>query len=217
MIAALHYYNSYNTFIDKEKNRERRISPYKTKEYKNTELTYFLNKSLNDNIKSYMFELSTNFNGLKNIANNIYEKISYNFPMETLEENFKSFASTYNRFIGFLQENSENGMNFKSMLKSTKKIINDNEAVLNELGISISEDGFLSMDKENDSIFSVNTDEIKDFYSTVYDKMCNFMAEPMSNHMNFKDFSYYFNYSGDYDKNKSFKIIEQGLLVDIKL
>lgn len=217
MIAALHYYNSYNSYIDREKNRERKISPYKAKEYKNTDLTYFLNKSLNDNVKSYMFELSTNFNGLKNIANNIYEKISYNFPMETLEESFESFASTYNRFIGFLQENSENGMNFKGMLKSTKKIINDNKAILNELGIDISEEGFLSIAQQNDGVFSIDTEEIKDFYSSIYDKMCDFMSEPMSNHMNFKDFSYYFNYSGDYDKNKSFKIIEQGLLVDIKL
>ncbi len=217
MIAALHYYNSYNAYIlDKGKNRERKISPYKTKEYKNTELTYFLNKALNDNVKSYMFELSTNFNGLKNIANNIYEKVSYNFPMETLEESFQTFASTYNRVIGFLQENSQNGTNFKSMLNATKKIINDNKDILNNLGISISEQGFLSI-QEDSTMVDIDAGQIKSFYSNIYDNMCSFMSEPMSNHMNFKDFSYYFNYSGDYDKNKSFKLIEQGLLVDIKL
>ena len=70
MLATLHFYNSYNTFtLDKEKTREHKTSPYlkynkQSNQYKDTEFKYFLNKSLNDNIKSYMFELSTNFNSL---------------------------------------------------------------------------------------------------------------------------------------------------------
>ena len=77
MLSTLHFYNNYNSFIlDKEKIRERKASPYlqykkQSNQYKDTEFKYFLNKSLNDNIKAYMFELSANFNGLKNIVNNI--------------------------------------------------------------------------------------------------------------------------------------------------
>ncbi len=113
MISTLHYYNSYKPFIlDRQRARERKrkASPYKQtqgQKYKDTELTYFLNKSLNDNIKSYMFELSSNFNGLKNVANNIYEKMYYGLSLDNLDENFEKFTHTYNRFKGFLEENTE--------------------------------------------------------------------------------------------------------------
>ncbi len=221
MISTLHYYNSYTPFVlDKEKIRERKTSSYKTysNKVKNSQMTYFLNKSLNDNVKSYMFELSSNFNGLKSTANNIYEKIYYNSHMEDLEENIEEFTHTYNRFIGFLEENTENSGGFTSILKNVKNFINENESTLKDIGINISNSGFLSIEEDkNINGKNINKEKAKKFYLDFYDKMCDFMKEPMSNHMDFKDFSYYFNYGGDYNKNSSFKLIEQGLLVDITL
>lgn len=222
MISTLHYYNSYKPFIlDKQRARERKASPYKQtqgQKYKDTELTYFLNKSLNDNIKSYMFELSSNFNGLKNVANNIYEKMYYGLSLDTLDENFEKFTHTYNRFKGFLEENTENSGNFTNILEKTKDIINENVDILDNIGIDISENGFLKLRKDDDTKnYNVEDGQIKKFYRNIYEKMCEFMSQPMSSHMEFKDFSYYFNYSGDYDKNNSFKLIEQGILVDISM
>ena len=222
MISTLHYYNSYKPFIlDKQRARERKASPYKQtqgQKYKDTELTYFLNKSLNDNIKSYMFELSSNFNGLKNVANNIYEKMYYGLSLDTLDEKFEKFTHTYNRFKGFLEENTENSGNFTNILEKTKDIINENVDILDNIGIDISENGFLKLRKDDDTKnYNVEDGQIKKFYRNIYEKMCEFMSQPMSSHMEFKDFSYYFNYSGDYDKNNSFKLIEQGILVDISM
>ena len=222
MISTLHYYNSYKPFIlDKQRARERKASPYKQtqgQKYKDTELTYFLNKSLNDNIKSYMFELSSNFNGLKNVANNIYEKMYYGLSLDTLDENFEKFTHTYNRFKGFLEENTENSGNFTNILEKTKDIINENVDILDNIGIDISENGFLKLRKDDDTKnYNVEDEQIKKFYRNIYEKMCEFMSQPMSSHMEFKDFSYYFNYSGNYDKNNSFKLIEQGILVDISM
>lgn len=224
MISTLHYYNSYKPFIlDNKKARERKTSPYKKynseyEKYKSTERTYFLNKSLNDNIKSYMFELSSNFNGLKNIANSTYEKIHYGVSPDNLEENFESFTHTYNRFIGFLEENTENSTGFTKILEKTKNIINKNVDILKDIGINISKSGFLSIKEDNSTKnTTVDNEEIKKFYHNIYDEMCNFMSQPMSNYMDFKDFSYYFNYSNDYNKNSSFKLIEQGMLVDISM
>lgn len=222
MISTLHYYNSYKPFIlDRQRARERKASPYKQtqgQKYKDTELTYFLNKSLNDNIKSYMFELSSNFNGLKNVANNIYEKMYYGLSLDTLDENFEKFTHTYNRFKGFLEENTENSGNFTNILEKTKDIINENVDILDNIGIDISENGFLKLRKDDDTKnYNVEDGQIKKFYRNIYEKMCEFMSQPMSSHMEFKDFSYYFNYSGNYDKNNSFKLIEQGILVDISM
>ncbi|MFR4985823.1 MAG: hypothetical protein ACLUCH_00360 [Lachnospirales bacterium] len=222
MISTLHYYNSYKPFIlDRQRARERKASPYKQtqgQKYKDTELTYFLNKSLNDNIKSYMFELSSNFNGLKNVANNIYEKMYYGLSLGNLDENFEKFTHTYNRFKGFLEENTENSGNFTNILEKTKDIISENVDILDNIGIDISENGFLKIRKDDDTKnYNVEDEQIKKFYRNIYEKMCEFMSQPMSSHMEFKDFSYYFNYSGDYDKNNSFKLIEQGILVDISM
>ncbi|WP_317366481.1 hypothetical protein [uncultured Tyzzerella sp.] len=222
MISTLHYYNSYKPFIlDKQRAKERRTSPYqqnKGQKYKDTEISYFLNKSLNDNIKSYMFELSSNFNGLKNVANNIYEKMYYGLSLDNLYENFENFTHTYNRFKGFLEENSENSGNFTNILGKTEDIINENIDMLDHIGIDISENGFLKIRKDEDiTNYNIEDDKIKNFYRNIYDKMCEFMSKPMSSHMDFKDFSYYFNYSGDFNKNNSFKLIEQGILVDISM
>ena len=224
MLSTLHFYNNYNSFIlDKEKIRERKASPYlqykkQSNQYKDTEFKYFLNKSLNDNIKAYMFELSANFNGLKNIVNNIYEKIYHNLPMETLDDKLESFTTMYNRFIGFLEENTENSGEFKDILDNTKNTINENIDILNQLGINISKNGFLNLKNDQQiNLHNIDTHKSQKFYLNLYNKICSFMEQPMSNYMDFKDFSYYFNYSGDYDKNKSFKIVEQGILIDIIL
>lgn len=223
MLSTLHYYNSYRPFIlNKIKDRENKTSPYKSaksiRQYKNTDFTYFLNKALNDNVKSYIFELSINFNSLKNISNNIYEKMHYNLPVDTLKDNIDNFVLAYNRFVGFLQENIENSKHFENILNKTKNDINNNLKILDNLGINISSNGFLNIREGlNLQENQIDKEETKSFYNNIYEKICSFMVEPMSNYMDFKDFSYYFNYSGDYNKNKSFKIIEQGLLLDISL
>lgn len=224
MISMLKCYQGNDMLSNIEKMRERKISSYRaysnSKSYKQSELTFFLNKALNNNVKSYVYELSANFNELKNISNSIYEKLYYNTYSEKLPDNIKTFTSTYNRFIGFLNENISNSPSFKGILDNVTNFINQNVSTLKKLGVKIQKNGFLDTDFEEDLEISrdlVEDKNIQNFYNSLYNKLCDFMKEPLSNHMEFKEFSYYFNYSGDYNKNKSFKIIEQGLLVDIAL
>lgn len=223
MISSLHYYNSYDNFINRKK-RQQKISPAKlyknqTKSLKNSEFTYFLNKSSNDNVKTYIYEMSSNFNGLKNIANSMYEKLYYDLPSENIEDNLKNFTSIYNRFIGFLEENIGNSTRFKKMSNSIKNLIKENKDTLKDLGINISQNDFLSLKNEEQTEVSsnINIDKTKTFCLDLYKNICNFMEYPMTNYMDFKDFSYYYTYSGDYDKTKSFKVIEQGNLIDISV
>ena len=216
MIATLYYDNSY--FINR-KNIARRTSPYspyRQKRYKNNEKSYVLNRSLNNNIKSYMSELASNFNGLKNISNNIYEKISSNFSMKDLQENFGKFADSYNNFVKFIHQNEGGSKKFKKILNSLQNTVESNEEILDDLGIKLDND-FLNFDTEKYNKSIIDLSKIKNFCSDIYSKICDFMKEPMSNYMNFKDFSYYFNYSSDYNKNNAFKVIEQGMVVDISL
>lgn len=223
MIASLHYYNSYDNFINRKK-REQKTSPAKlyknqTKPLKNSDFTYFLNKSSNDSVKTYIYELSSNFNGLKNIANNMYEKLYYDLPSENIEDNLKNFTSIYNRFIGFLEENIGNSNSFKKMSNSIKDLMQKNKDTLKDLGINISKNDFLSLKNEQETAVSSNidVDKTKTFCLDLYKNVCKFMEHPMTNYMEFKDFSYYYTYSGDYDKTKSFKVIEQGNLIDISV
>lgn len=223
MIAGLHYYNSYSNFINRKK-QEPKISPaklYKSKlkSIKNSELTYFLNKSSNDNVKTYIYELSSNFNGLKNIANSMYEKLYYDLPSESIEDNLKSFTSIYNRFMGFLEENTANSTSFKKMSNIIKDLINKNKEILKDLGINVSKNEFLSLknEQEVEESSNIDVDKTKTFCLDLYKNVCNFMEHPMTNYMDFKDFSYYYTYSVDCDKSKSFKVIEQGNLIDVSL
>lgn len=229
MLTSLYYYNYYKPFIfDKNirfnyKNyiyydHNNTLESYNNDSNVNNELSYFLNKSLNDNVKSYMFELSTNFNSLKNISNNISERL-LEIPKEPLKNALKNFISIYNDFIQFLEKNISNSQRFKTILDYTKSIVESNSDILLSLGISIDSNGFLNIinNDNNLNLFNLDKKSIKKFYFSLYENTCDFMKDPMSNHMEFKDFSYYFNYFSDYNNSKSFKVIQRGILVDILL
>ncbi len=218
MISTMYYYNISPYMSDKGINRKGKYTvkpnPYKS----NKDITYFLNKSLNEDIKSYATDISKNLNTLKNIANNIYQKMYNGTSVEDMQESFEKFVSSYNGFAKFLKKNTGNSKGFEDLLEDTSDMIEENGEIFAKLGISMDEDGFLDISNFSKKDFkSINMEDAKNFYQNFYDKLCNFMKQPMSNHMNFKDFSYYFTYAGDYNTNKSFKLIEQGLLVDICL
>lgn len=219
MISAMHYYNiSPYMFNRKTVRKGSYTNTSKTNPYAKGDLTYFLNKSLNDNIKAYVTDVSSNVNNLKNITKLIYQKLYDNTSMENLKGSFEKFVTGYNRFVGFLKKNTGNSKGFEKLLDDTENIINDNKEVLKEVGIDVSKEGFLDIKNlENIDYKQVDSTKAQSFYQGFYEKLCEFMKQPLSNHMNFKDFSYYFTYAGDYNTNKSFKLIEQGLLVDICL
>lgn len=216
MLTNLYYYDYYKPYILDKKERSFNTS------FQNKDKKYFMNKSLNDNVKSYIFEVSHNFNGLKSVSNNLKEKLNTKYMTEGIKEDIENdienFAQTYNRFIGFLDENSENSKKFKNMSSNIKNFLKNNTQVLNKMGINISEDFYLSV-KENNNLKSIQRDKenLNKFYTKIYNTLCKFMQEPMSKHMGFKEFSFYFNYSCGYDKDKSFRLIEQGILFDYML
>lgn len=223
MLTTLHYYNYYKPYILNNNKKKLNKSATSFKNIPN-EREYFMNKALNDNVKSYIFEMSSNFNGLKNISNNLTEKLQTRFMTEPIKEeieyNIENFTKTYNSFIGFLDENTENSVNFKNVANNIKNLFSDNNKILDKMGIIINENGFLDV-KENNNLKTIQRDKetLKEFCSKVYKSLCKLMQDPMCKHMEFKDFSFYFNYTSDFkfNKNKSFKIIEQGLLVDIQV
>lgn len=212
MLTNLYYYDHYKPFIINKKDS---ISApiAKTKNGKKA-TSYYLNKSLNTNVCLYIENLSTSFNTLKNISNNILEK-----PKYTLDKNKKnlisSFTLAYNDFIKFLRNNSDNSKDFKNIENIIKDSIIKNKEFLKDININVSDDMLLSFNNEEIAC-SLTTQNVKSFYKDMYSNLCSFMKEPMSNHMNFKEFSYYFNYSYA-QKNASFKMIEQGILIDIAL
>lgn len=218
MLTTLFYYDYYKPYILDKKNKEN-LRNFPSQKSCSTDRIYFMNKSLNDNVKSYIFEISSNFNGLKNISNHLTEKLETRFMTEPIKEeienSIENFTKTYNRFIGFLNENLENSQEFKNIYNNIINFSINNKKILNKMGINIKSNGLLYV-KENNDLKSIQKDKetLKSFYSKVYNNLCKFMQEPMANHMEFKDFSFYFNYSNDF-KNTSFRLIQQGILVDI--
>lgn len=218
MLTTLYYYDYYKPYIlDKNSTSSKNFISKKEALMKKS---YFMNKSLNDNVKAYIFEMSSSFNNLKNISNHLTEKLETRFMTEPIKEdienNIENFTKMYNNFIGFLEENSENSYKFKNISSNIKKFSASNKKILNKMGININSNGFLYV-KENNDLKNIQKDKeiLKTFYSKIYNNLCKFMQEPMSKHMEFKDFSFYFNYSNNFNKNSSFKLIEQGVLIDI--
>lgn len=218
MLTSIFYYDYYKPYI-LNKDNKKNLRSFSFQKNNSTERTYFMNKSLNDNTRSYIFEMSSNFNGLKNISNALTEKLETRFMTEPIKEeienNIENFTKIYNRFIGFLDENLENSEKFKNISNNIKTFSANNIKILNKMGINIGSNGLLYI-KENNDLKNIQRDKeiLKSFYSKIYNSLCKFMQEPMSNHMEFKDFSFYFNYSNEF-KNNSFRLIQQGVLVNI--
>lgn len=219
MIASMHYCNYYKPYILDKNNACIKNGLYSQYQKSRKKTAYYLNKSFNNNIKEYMSEMSLNLNSLKNISNNLSESLETSFVNKNLyqdiENNLNNFTFTYNKLIGFLDKNKENNLKFNNMSENIKSFMKNNQKFLNRIGIDISKEGFLSINDNNDiKMIKRDKNNIKNFYRKVYKNLCNIMQEPMSAHMNFKDFSYYFNYYNGYNNENSFKIIEQGILLD---
>ncbi len=176
-------------------------------------LEYFLNQASTPAVISYINELSQSFNNMKGICLDISAKISANVYYEDSAYDFARFCSMYNSFIGFLRENAINSDYFYSISRDITYYIKDNKNFLYNLGITILENGFLRLKKINEDNLNRNTCVfLEDFYS----KMCNFMQIPMTEYMKFKDFSCYFTYSCDYNTDSAYKLVDQGVLLDLE-
>lgn len=207
------------------------------KENGNYVYAILLNKTYSNKIVDYAHTLYTSILDLKDSAKDLdYFVDEYKIvedKIETLDEERKrkvnemfedkvsKFIDDYNNAVRFAdtQIHSQSLKDFSSELSD---VLNEHKQVLDSLDIS--------GDNENQIIKNFDLTNVSDKLSIdeklnclqnliedIYDSTQYILSKPMSEHMNFKGLSYYYNYKLDKYEANTFELIEAGMIVDIIL
>lgn len=231
MLTNLFYYGYYKPYIFKDDNKDliakKNINEIVKNSTGSKHFSFFLNKALKDEIIKYASNISSDYNSIKSTALFVFDRINRN---EGKYEDFKQdlcdgmfdFVNQYNEYRDFSNVYDKNSKALNEFAENLKDRVYKNEEFLEEVGIHINEDGFLFFNK--DKFDSMNKEELysklgnlRQFCKDIYNDTCKAMEIPMSNHMNFRDLNYYYSYVFALVEPNTFKIVQEGMLVDIAL
>ena len=236
MPTNIFYYNYYKPYILKENNNikstrrssaKKEIAQSKKAKSGDNSYSYFLNKSIKRDLVSYATEISKNLNSIKDTSKYMVNRYSKNDLAKSDELNnfadgLEDFVNEINGFEVFYDKTSKESSalnGYKSILDTR---IDENRQALYNIGVTKSKDDVLSFDREkfysiNKNNYIDNIFECAEMFDDIYNDTCEVMRLPMTEHMNFKNLDYYYNYAYESKNKYSFKFIETGFMVDIKL
>lgn len=196
-----------------------------------------LNKSYSNKVVNYAHTLYTSILDLKDSAKDldyfideyktVEEKISTlndekkKKVNEIFENKISKFTDDYNYAVEFAntQMHSQTLKNFSLELSD---ILIGHKEVLDSLNITgdFKNKIIKNFDlTDTTSKFSIDEklNSIKNLVEDIYDSTQYILSKPMSDHMNFKGLSYYYNYKLDKYEANTFELIEAGMIIDVIL
>ncbi len=222
--------------VEKSSNLERQSLFKKNEKNDNPDDKVYLNRSLKKDVVDFANNLSKSVLTVKDSSKYLlfkmdkFDDVEEDFDSEGLEDadrestydELNNFAKSLNRSSDFLenQQQSQGIVNFSGKIS---ELMGENADSLGKLGITkSSEDGKVTFDEsvvQNlnsvDLISAVKN--IKPMVKEIYNDSKHILESPLSNHMNFKGLTYYYNYKYPSIKQDTFKLIESGLVVDVLL
>ncbi len=231
MITSLYYYNYYKPHIFK--NSETKVVkqvPFKqTVSYNNDKKPVNLSKAYNKNVIDYVNDLSTTINSVKVAGNETFQAFKrINGNTRRSEEELKDdliialddLASSLNATNNFSNDVSQS-VDYNRYNDTIKEIFQNNKSVLEDIDLSYVDGNFnfdvLSFESKDLGELKTKVSLSENVINEINLVTKDFMEIPMSKHMEFKSFSYYFNYAlGVMDKD-SFGVIGSGTILDLQL
>ncbi len=236
MITSIYYYNYYRPRILKSDSTQVRQLPIKKLITSSQEKNYNLSTAYKDNVISYARNLSESINSTKTSTNETItliddfivdddrekqglKKKNDSKNVTSLGKSFKKLADALNKTLNF-EKSSSQSEEYNQFAKNIANIAGNSYA-LSDLGFNYN-DGELSFNEEKFNTLNIEeaTDYVKEAYKDlkdIYKNTGEFMSKPLSNHMSFKSFSYYYSYSTGIVKNDSFNLISTGTLLNLQL
>lgn len=194
--------------------------------YKQNVLSYAkeLSSSVNDTrtssdeIINLVKDLSDDENTKPN-SKELKKKKSDSDILKGARSGIKKLANALNKTISFSKDTSQSD-DFDKFSINLKDIVANSDG-LKDIGIDFADNKY-SLDEE---IFEdASVDKVKNSLegalsdlNKIYSSTREFLSKPLSSHMEFKSFSYYYSYSAGIMKNNSFNLIETGTLLNLEL
>lgn len=236
MLTNIYYYNFYKPYMIKSVSSSNSSTATKRKipttAAKGENLSFQLNKALKTDVVQYAKDMTKYIVGLKDSAKNtvrdmeelqenIYEK-GFDTAKEWLEEDMQEFTEGINQALDF-SDQQQHSQAIKEFSSEISYILSDNAKELSEMGIQQDENGRLSFQKEKFDELSQSDAQGSlsgavrnsiDAFRNIYAQTTDILTVPMSEHMHFKSLNYYYNYRLGSLYNDTFRIIEEGMIVD---
>ncbi len=237
MITSLHYYSYYRPRILRSDDNAVRQVPFKKTVAYSKAKPYNLSTAYKDNVISYAKDLSDSVNDTKTFTGETLSfintmvtddnereqlglaKKSNTKQINSLKKTLKQLVKSFNKTKGFA-ENDNQSESFDLFSKNIEDIVSRGGA-LEDIGMYYSNGEY---HYDENKLDYANYEEIKDKIVGAYDDLNEihratneFMSKPLSSHMSFKSFSYYYSYSSGIVKNDSFNLISSGTLLNLEL
>ncbi len=236
MITSLHYYSYYRPRILKSDNNAVRQVPFKKTVATSIPKPYNLSTAYKEDVISYAKDLSDATNDTKNSTNETLYLIdsmisdddereqrglgkkSNSKTIDNLKKSLKDMVKSFNKTSDFADKVSQSE-GFNDFSQNLLNIVN--EESFQELGIYYQDDKYHYDEEKLASVSDENAKQkILSAYQgikEIYKETGDFMKKPLSSHMSFKSFSYYYSYSAGVIKNESFNLISTGTLLNLEL
>ena len=232
MITNLFYYGHYRDFVQRTTRPENAnfngilMGPGHARQAASTS-SVLLNKSHDNRIFGFVNELSRNVVGLKDAAKMfIYDTDSLiskdrngmNFEnhLRWIEEDLRHFASYYQN-LDSISQRVRHSPQLTNFTHNIRHITQQNEFLLSQLSVVHADEEGLSYHgfgtAATPEIARVTAETLREAYDATRD----FLIHPMTQHMQFKDLNYYYNYTIGRAPDDTFRLIESGILVDIMI
>lgn len=237
MLTNIHYYNNYRNSVlnnkgsrNQKKQAEKFLNNLSTENTKSSDKSILMNKAYNPKVISYISDIASTVNELKTSTNSIIKEFksinkSFKYKGETetfniIKDELDDFIDAYNTSTDIFNKNVKESNYLKDYYSDIKGTLNKNVAQLNNIGVKLDENNKLTFDEEEfDNIsLSDKVDSLKNvrgIFENLNEETNEVLKVPLSKHLQFKSFNYYFNYKINTTYNDTFKLVETGTLIDI--
>jgi len=229
VVTNVYYYNYYAPYILNNLKRKK-IAEYPRGEnflYDGDE-TFVLNKALRKEVVGYATELSRVINALKDSSKYVVRDAGgfvknereegFITALRWLEDDLADFVEAYNKTKAFSNRNRDSRI-LTDFADSLEYDLSISLKALSRYEISENEDETLGFDEQSfknstrKKIHIANKQNLP-FFEHVYGATGDFLLAPLSEHMNFKNLKYYYNYKTGTIAKDSFAIIGSGMIVN---
>ena len=239
MLTNVYYYGFYKPYII-NKQPKSTVGAYRapgqksvSKDASNAESAPVVNLQKNNAVKrdviKYAQDIYKNVTEMKDSAKYLNNNAE-SYYLNVLDESFDTARNWALEDIAFFTESYNDAVDFglgqthsADLNRYAADMVNislENRKDLEPSGISLSKDGTkMSFDpetlKSKDYLdFGTSLADLKHVSSKIYNRTKDVLDKPLTEHMSFKQLSYYYNYRISKKQSNGFSLIESGLILD---
>ncbi|MCL2168622.1 MAG: hypothetical protein FWB74_01190 [Defluviitaleaceae bacterium] len=186
--------------------------------------TVQLNRAYSANVMNYIRLLGQNVVTMKDASrlfvsgsNSLEATGGVNFEghLRWIDEDLRNFTNSYNN-LDYLARRAEltRGSGIADFAHSIRTITQGHEPYLSHLGIITADDGGVMYHGIGTAATQEITRSAADAFRATYEASREFLANPMSAHLEFKNLNYYYSYTIGNTPQSAYLLVESGILVN---